>query len=145
MKHLPSSSRHSRSKLALGARLSTIVAITLSASLLSACSGVSDLTKERVANSATAVQQTEQTLGRSEEGMVELQHAKENLAAAQAAVTRADEKSAQRFASKAQLHAELAVAQSQNAAARRAAEEVLASTNALRKEAERSNPTPVTP
>jgi len=145
MKHLPSSLRHTRSKLALGARLSTIAALTLSTSVLAACSGVSDLTKERVANSAVAVQQTEQSLGRSEDGMVELQQAKENLAAAQEAMARTDEKSAQRFASKAQLHADLAIAQSQSAAARRAAEEVLASTNALRKEAERTNPSPVTP
>lgn len=71
--------------------------------------------------------------------MVELQRAKESLAAAQAAVTRTDDKAAQRFASQAQLHAELAVAQSQSAAARRAADEVLASTNALRKETERSD------
>jgi hypothetical protein len=113
---------------------------------LSACSGVSAVTKERVANSAVAVQQTEQTLGRSEEGMVELQRAKEDLAAAQAAVTRTDEKGAQRHASQAQLHAELAVAQSQSAAARRAANEVLESTNVLRQETERGAPsTPVTP
>ena len=81
--------------------------------------------------------------------MLELQHAKESLAAAQQAVTRKDDKGAQRFASQAQLHAELALAQSQSAAARRAADEVLASTNQLRNEAERSDalsaPPPTTP
>ena len=126
-------------------RLAPIAAIALSVTTLSACGSVSDLTKERVSTSTIAVNQTEQTLGRSEDGMVELQRAKESLAAAQGAVARKDDKGAQRFASQAQLHAQLAVAQSQSAAARRAADEVLASTNALRKESERTSTTSSTP
>ena len=126
-------------------RLAPIAAIALSITTLSACGSVSDITKERVSASTVAVNQTEQTLGRSEDGMVELQRAKESLAAAQGAVARQDDKGAQRFASQAQLHAQLAVAQSQSAAARRAADEVLASTNALRKESERTSTTSSTP
>lgn len=128
-----------RTSLSPVPRLASLIAIALSVTTLSACSSISEVTKERVASSTVAVTQTEQTLGRSEDGMMELQRAKESLAAAQAAVTRTDDKAAQRFASQAQLHAELAVAQSQSAAARRAADEVLASTNALRKETERSD------
>jgi hypothetical protein len=122
-------------------RVASALALTLSVGGLAACSSVSDVTKERVSNSTVAVQQTQQTLGRSEDGAVELQRAKENLEAAQKAVERTDDKGAQRFASLAQLHAELAVAQSQSADSRRAAAEVLASTQALRKESERSEPT----
>ena len=107
--------------------------------MLTACSSVSDLTKERVADSAVTVQQSEQTIGRSEDGTVELQRAKQSLAAAQAAVEKVNDKDAQRLAGRAELHAQLAVAQAQSADARRAAEEVLASTNALRKESERNS------
>lgn len=126
-------------------RLASIVAIGVGLATLSACSSISDVTKERVSTSAVAVNQSEQTLGRSEEGMVELQRAKESLAAAQGAVARNDDKGAQRFAAQAQLHAQLAVAQSQSAAARRAAAEVLASTDALRRESERAPTTSSTP
>ena len=76
--------------------------------------------------------------------MMELQHAKESLDAAQKAVAKTDDEAAQRMAGRAELQAQLAVAQSQSAAARRAAAEVLASTDALRKESERASP-PVTP
>jgi len=123
-------------------RLSTILALTLSVTGLAACSSVSDLTKERVARSGTAVQQTQQTVGKSEEAAVELQRAKENLEAAQKALAKTDEKGAQRYAAQAELHAELAVAQSQRADARRAADEVLASTETLRTESERSSTAP---
>ena len=118
-----------------------IVALTLSVGGLAACSSVSDLTKERVSQSSVAVQQTEQTLGRSEEGAVELQRAKENQERAQQAIARVDDKGAQRSATLAALHAELAVAQSQSAEAKRAAAEVLASTQTLRQESERNVPT----
>jgi hypothetical protein len=131
---------HKQSNAYTALRLSTAIALTLSVGGLAACSSVSDLTKERVSHSATTVQQSQQTLGRSEEGAVELQRAKESLAAAERAVAKADNKGAQRFASQAELHAQLAVAQSQSAEARRAANEVLASTEALRKESERSSP-----
>jgi hypothetical protein len=130
-----------QSKAYTALRVSGVLALTLSVGGLAACSGISDLTKERVSRSAVTVQQSQQTLGRSEEGAVELQRAKESLEAAQRAVAKSDEKSAQRFATQAELHAELAVAQAQTADARRAANEVLASTEALRSESERSSPT----
>ena len=130
-----------QSKAYTALRLSAVVALTLSVGGLAACSSVSDLTKERVSHSATTVQQTQQTLGRSEEGAVELQRAKESLEAAQRALAKTDDKGAQRHAAQAELHAQLAVAQSQSADARRAANEVLASTEALRNESERSSPT----
>ena len=60
-------------------------ALVLGVSLLSAlgaCSSVSDLAKERVAQSDTSVQQAQQTLGKSEYGAVELQQAREKLDAA---------------------------------------------------------------
>ena len=49
--------------------------------LLGGCGGVSELTKERVARAETSVQQTQQTIGRSEGGAVELQRARDTLAA----------------------------------------------------------------
>jgi len=121
-------------------RAAIVVALTLGVGGLAGCSGVSDLTKQRVSQSSIAIQQTEQTLGGSEDGAVELQRAKENQDAAQKAVTRDDEKNAQRSAALAALHAELAVAQSQSAEAKRAAAAVLASTQTLRQESERNVP-----
>lgn len=141
MNKLPATPIHVQSKAYAAPRLATVVVLTLSVSGLAACSSVSDLTKERVSHSATVVQQTQQTLGRSEEGALELQQAKESLAAAEKAVAKADNKGAQRWASQAELHAQLAVAQAQSADAQRAAKEVLASTEALRNESERSGPT----
>lgn len=58
------------------------VALVLGVGLLSACSSVSDLTKQRVAQSETSVQQAQQTLGKSEQGAVELQQARDRLNAA---------------------------------------------------------------
>jgi hypothetical protein len=132
--------RGAQPKAHASTRVVTAIALTLSVGGLAACGSVSDVTKERVSNSSVAVQQTQQTIGRSEEGAVELQRAKENLDAAQKAVERTDDKAAQRSATLAQLHAELAVAQSQSADARRAAAEVLASTQALQHEADRNEP-----
>ena len=111
--------------------------LVLAAGLLAGCSGVSDLTKERVARSETSVQQAQQTLGNSEQGAVELQHAKENLDAARKAIKDGNDKMADRYAQTAQLDAELAVSKSQSAAARKAADELLASIKTLRQEAER--------
>ena len=140
MNQLPNSPPRAQSTAYRITRLSAVVALALSVTTLAACSSVSDLTKQRVASSAVTVQQTQETLGRSEDGMVELQRAKESLAAAQTAVEKVNDREAQRLAGRAELHAQLAVAQAQSANARRAAEEVLASTNALRKESERTSP-----
>lgn len=106
---------------------------------LSGCGSVSDLTKERVSRSEVAVQQAQQTIGNSEAGAVELQRARDSLSQAQQALKNNDEKQAERAAQQAQLNADLAVAKSQSASARKAAEELQASIRALRNEAERGN------
>lgn len=114
-----------------------LIGLSAAVSLLVGCGGVSELTKERVARSETAVQSATQTIGNAEIGAVELQRAKENLAQAQAALKANKEEDAQRYAQHAQLSAELAVAKSQSGAARKAADEVLASIETLRREAAR--------
>jgi hypothetical protein len=111
--------------------------LVLAAGLLAGCGGISDLTKERVARSETSVQQAQQTVGTSEQGAVELQHAKENLDGARKAMKDGDEKRAERYAQLAELDAQLAVSKSQSASARKAADELLASIKQLRQEAER--------
>ena len=93
---------------------------------LSACSSVSDLAKERVARSETSVQQAQQTVGKSEHGAMELQQAQDKLNAAKSALAKGQGDEAERLAAQAHLSAELAVAKSQSAEARKAANEVLA-------------------
>jgi hypothetical protein len=120
------------------------LALTLGVSalgLLSACAGVSSLTNERVAQSETSVQQAQQTVGKSEHGAVELQQARERLDAAKSALAKGEQQQAERSAAQAHLYAELAVAKSQSADARKAANEVLASLKMLRQETERTTPT----
>lgn len=119
-----------------------VVTSTIAIGALGACSDISPLTKERVARSEVAVQQTQQNIGQSESGATELQAARTELAAAQSAMAKRDNKAAERHAAHAQLHAELAAAKTQSAAARRAADEVLASSETLRQEAERTSPMP---
>jgi hypothetical protein len=104
-------------------------------------SNASDLAKERVAQSDTSVVQAQQTLGKSEHGAVELQQAREKLATAKGALAKKEWKDAERSAAQAHLFAELAVAKSQSADARKSANEVLASLEALRQETERTTPT----
>jgi hypothetical protein len=130
----PAGGRHSITKS---------LALTLGVSalgLLSACSGVSQLTKERVAQSETSVQQAQQTAGKSEHAAVELQQARAKLDEAKSALAKGQEQQAERSAAQAHLYAELAIAKSQSADARKAADEVLASLNMLRQETERSTP-----
>jgi hypothetical protein len=105
--------------------------------MLVGCGGVSEVTRDRVARSETTVQQAQQTVGTSEAGAIELQQAKERMESAQRALKKEDEVAAERFASQAQLTAELAVAKSQSAQARKAADELLASIETLRQEAAR--------
>jgi len=105
------------------------------------CSEVSELTKTRVAASEVTVQQTQQSIGTAESGAVEIQQARENLAAAKSAMAKGDNVAAQRSAGQAQLHAELAAAQTQSVQARRAADEIRASTDSLRSESERNSST----
>jgi hypothetical protein len=109
--------------------------------LLGACSSVSKLTNERVAQSETSVQQAQQTVGKSEHGAVELQQARERLDSAKTALAKDQQQQAERAAAQAHLYAELAVAKSQSGDARKAADEVLQSLNMLRQETERTTPT----
>ena len=108
-------------------------------SVLTGCSSVSEATKARVTRSETTVQQAQQTVGNSESGAVELQRARDNLEQAKTALNKKDAKKADRYAQLAELDGELAVAKSQSAAARRAADEVLASVKTLREEAARGS------
>jgi len=119
----------------------TLIALTLAVSVLGACSSVSNLTNERVAQSDTSVQQAQQTVGGSEHGAVELQQARERLNAAHSALAKGQPEEAERAAAQAHLYAELAVAKAQSADARKAANEVLASLDMLRRETERTTPT----
>ena len=107
--------------------------------VLAGCSGVSEVTKERVARSETAVQQAQQSVGNSEAGQVELQRAKELMEAARKEVKDGNDVAADRYASQAQLTAELAAAKSQSTQARKAADELLASIESLRQEAARGS------
>jgi hypothetical protein len=104
-------------------------------------SKASDLAKERVAQSDTSVEQAQQTLGKSEHGAVALQEARDKLTAAKSALAKKEWQEAERAAAQAHLFAELAVAKSQSADARKSANEVLASLEALRQETERNPPT----
>jgi hypothetical protein len=120
------------------------LALTLGVSalgLLSACSSVSSLTNEQVAKSETSVQQAQQTVGKSEHGAVELQQARDRLDAAKSALAKGQQQQAERSAAQAHLYAELAVAKSQSADARKGAKEVLDSVNTLRQETDRTTPT----
>jgi hypothetical protein len=121
-----------------------LLALPLAAGVLAAltaCGGVSALTKERVAQGDTSVQQAQQTLGQSEHGAMELQQARDKIATAKSALAKGQEREAERSAAQAHLYAELAVAKSQSASSRAAAAEVLASVETLRQEAERTSPT----
>lgn len=117
-----------------------VVGVSLLATL-GACTNASALTKERVAQSDASYQQAQQAVGRSEAGAIELQQSKDKLSAAHAALAKERQQDAERSAAQAHLYAELAIAKSQSASARKSAEEVLASLNMLRKETERTSPT----
>jgi hypothetical protein len=105
------------------------------------CGGVSEVTKERVARSETAVRQAQQNVGNAEKGALELQKARDHLEQARRALDDEKEQPALRNAQQAELYAELAVARTQSASAQRAAEELQASIRTLRQEAERGSKT----
>lgn len=107
----------------------------IAVALLAGCGGVSELTKERVARAETSVRQAQQTVGTSEAAAVDLQRSRDSLDKARQALNDKDEKMAERWAQQAQLDAELSIAKSQSASARRAADELLASIQTLRREA----------
>jgi hypothetical protein len=106
--------------------------------MLSACGSVSEVTRERVARSDAAVAQAQQSVGTEESAAIELQRARDNLDQAKRALSDKDEKKAERFAQAAQLDAELAIAKSQSAASRKAANELLVGIQQLREEATRA-------
>jgi chromosome segregation ATPase len=108
--------------------------------LLAACS-VSQVTEDAVARADTRLQQAQQALGNSEGGAIDLQRASHHLQQAKDAVDAGDDEPAQRHAQQAELDAELAVANAQNASARKAAAELQASIETLRREAQRSTGT----
>jgi hypothetical protein len=122
-------------------RSTLAAAICASAVATGACSSVPDVSRERVARSETIVQQAEQTVGLSESGSVELQRAKARLEMAKKALSEQRAIEAERAGLQAELHADLAIAQTEGAAAREAAAEMRASIETLRKEAERNSPT----
>jgi hypothetical protein len=141
MNHLTPSRNHAKLTRVRGPRYVVgVIALVVGMSVVGACSNVSTLTKERVARSEVAVQEAQRTIGQAETGAVELQSAKQHLDAANNALTKGQQQEAERRAEQAQLHAELAVAKVQSAEARRAADEVLASTETLRSETERNTP-----
>jgi hypothetical protein len=113
-------------------------AIATSLALLTACGGVSDMTKQQVARSETAVNQAQAAIGNSEAGAMELQQAKDLFGQAQQELAKKNETRAQRLAVQAELQAQLATAKSKSASARKAADDLLASIQTLRQESERS-------
>ena len=121
-------------------RLALPLGISMLALLGAACTGVSAVTQERVAKSETSLQQAQQTLGQSEHGALELQQARDKIAGAKSALAKGQHEQAERMAAQAHLYAELAIAKSQSANARKAADEVLASLETLRRESERNSP-----
>jgi hypothetical protein len=112
-------------------------ATAVAATFLAGCGGVSEMAKERVARSETVLRQAQQTVGKSESGALELETARNHLVQARRALDAKQEEPALRHARQAELSAELAIARSQSAAAREAAEEVQASIRTLREETER--------
>lgn len=113
------------------------LALALSGFSMLACSSVSEVTEQRVARSETVVRQAQLSNGQSEEGAVQLQKATTTLAAAKAALADRKNPEAERLAQRAELEAELSVAQVESAHAARAAGEVSASVETLRQEAGR--------
>lgn len=144
MKHLPRSRLEKLTSVRGPCYKVGVIALALGMSVVGACSDVSAVTKERVSRSNVAVQEAQRTIGQAETGAVEVQKAKQHLDAANSALAQGQQKVAEQRAEQAQLHAELAVAKVQSAAARRAADEVLASTETLRSEIERNANSPTT-
>lgn len=114
-----------------------IVTLASAGVLLAGCGGVSAVTRERVARSDSVVQQSQQTVGNAEAGALEMQRARELLDSAHKQIDQKNAVAAERLAEQAQLTAELAVAKTQSAQARKAADELMASIETLRQEAGR--------
>jgi hypothetical protein len=85
--------------------------------------------------------QAQQTLGNAESSALELQNARNILDQAKQAVKDGDDERAVQLAHEATLHADLATAKSQSTTARKLADDVRASIETLRREAERPGST----
>lgn len=120
----------------LTARVCTILGSTALA-VLAGCSTVSQATKDTVARSETTVNQAQQVVGNSESGAMELQAARNKVDEAKQAIKDGKEDRAIRLAHEATLTADLATAKSRTASVRKVADEVQASIQTLRQEAER--------
>jgi hypothetical protein len=83
------------------------------------------------------VKQAQGALGNSEAAAMELQQATEQQQQAQQEMEKKNETRAQRLAVQAELQAQLATAKAQTAKTRKAADELMASIQMLRKESER--------
>ena len=105
--------------------------------VLGGCGGITEITRQQVARSDTAVKQAQAAIGNSEAGAIELQQAKDRFAAAQQAVEKKDDVQAQRLAVLAELDAQLAITKSQSAGVRRAANELNESIQALKEQTQR--------
>ena len=62
------------------------LAALIAGALLAGCGGVSEMTKDRVARSESAVRQAQETVGNSEQGALELQKARDHLQQARQAL-----------------------------------------------------------
>jgi hypothetical protein len=102
------------------------------------------VTRDRVARSESVVQQSQGRVANSEAAALDMQRAKELMSSAQRELNAKNGKAAERYATQAQLTAELAVAKDESAQARKSADELMASIETLRQEAQRS-PTKSTP
>lgn len=125
--------RTSKSSILTSASLTAVLA------LLAGCS-VSKATQEVFARSEISVKEAQQAVGGSESGAIELQRARDHLADAQQAIDDRNDELAVRHAQQAALDARLATAKSQSAIARKAADDLQASVQTLREEAQRSMP-----
>jgi chromosome segregation ATPase len=91
-----------------------------------------------VARADSTVQQVQSAIGNNEAGAVDLQRARDTLARSKEAMKDYDDEAAQRLAQQAELDAQLAVAKTQHATARKAADELQASIRTMRQEAQRT-------
>lgn len=105
-------------------------------SLVAGCAGGA-FTKDDLEQTRNAVAQAEQS-GIDKSGAVDLSNAKDKVARADRALEEGDEEQAERLANEARVDAEFAVAVSQAQSAQRAAQELSAGIETLRRESERS-------
>jgi hypothetical protein len=108
----------------------------LAMSLLAGCGG-SAFTKEDLDQTRNAVAQAEQS-GIDKSGAVDLETAKNKVSQADKALEEGNEEQAERLANEARVDAEFAVAVSRAQSAQRAAQDLSAGVETLRRETERS-------